>query len=108
MPCPGDPVHTCGGLNRNNYYRWAGAPLQVWNYPENKGRYEFFLGGVVIPLMTTLSLNNKIMFVEKFGTGPPNSTGSYEFDPTLVDQGAEAAHRELHVKTDVLDRKSVV
>lgn len=41
------------------------------------------------------------MFVEKLGTGPLNSTGSYELDLALVDQGIEAAHRELHVKTDV-------
>ena len=102
MPCSGDPIHICGGPNRNTVYRWTGTPLQVWHNPENKGRYEFFMDGVVIPLMATLNLNNKVMFVEKLGTGQPNSTGAYELDVTLADQGPLVAHRELHgVRTDV-------
>ena len=101
MPCPGDPTHTCGGPNRDTFYVWNGPPLQTWHYPENKGRYEILMDGVVIPLMTTLGLNNKIIFVDKFGTGALNSTGSYELDMSLVDQGPYVAHRPLHVKTDV-------
>jgi len=31
-----------------------------------------------------LALNNKVVFLEKYGTGPLNSTGAYELDPSLA------------------------
>jgi len=72
MPCSGNGSTICGGPNLISYYTWNGTePLEVWNYPSgiNAGAYEFLIGGVVIPLMTTQNINGKVTFLEKFGTG---------------------------------------
>lgn len=100
--CSGDPTKICGDGNLISYYTWEGTPLHTWHYPTgiDAGRYEFLLGGVVIPLITTLNVNGKISFVSKWGTGPPNTTGVYEFDP-YFDDSIKLAWREMHVKTDV-------
>ncbi|GFZ47912.1 hypothetical protein JCM24511_05659 [Saitozyma sp. JCM 24511] len=100
MACSGDPTHFCGGASRISYYTWTGTPLQVWNTPANTGFYEFFIGGLIIPLISTLGINNKVTFLEKFGTGAPNTTGAYELDPSLASQ-YQLAWREMHVKSDV-------
>ncbi|KAH8113137.1 copper radical oxidase [Phellopilus nigrolimitatus] len=97
--CSGDPIHLCGGAERLSLYEWQGG-LNIWHTPENTGRYEFLIGGLVIPLIANLGLNNKVTFLEKWGTGPPNSTGAYELDLTLTDDYTKA-WREMHVKTDV-------
>ena len=83
MACSGDLTHLCGGSNRLSYYTWSGN-LQTWNTPADQGEYQFLIGGVVIPLITALGVNNKVTFIEKFGTGPPNSTGAYELDLSLA------------------------
>ncbi|KAF7334608.1 hypothetical protein MVEN_02290900 [Mycena venus] len=62
--CPGDPIHLCGGGNRIQYYVWTG-PAHVWHKPKVTGRYEFFVPGVVVPLIATLGINNKVTFLEK-------------------------------------------
>lgn len=100
--CSGDPNYVCGGGNRLSYYTWTGASLTNWAKPTGNaaGRYQYLIGGVVIPLMAQHGVNGKVTFVEKFGTGPPNSTGSYELDVTQVNNLARA-WRTLHVKTDV-------
>jgi hypothetical protein len=41
-----------------------------------------------------------VVFLEKYGTGPPNSTGAYELDYTLADD-YELAWRVMHVTSDV-------
>ncbi|RPA85829.1 hypothetical protein BJ508DRAFT_411799 [Ascobolus immersus RN42] len=100
-PCTGNPEKICGGGGRISYYSWRGN-LEKWNYPagDAAGRYEFLIGGVVIPLITTPGINGKITFVEKFGTGALNTTGAYEFDPSLVP--SMSAWREMTgIKTDV-------
>jgi hypothetical protein len=97
-PCTGNFSTICGGGNRLSYYTWKGTdPLYTWHYPTgaNAGEYQFLLGGVCIPLLTTASVNGKVSFVEKFGTGEPNSTGAYELD--LLTE----TWRTMHVKTDV-------
>ena len=101
-PCPGDPKYICGGGNRLSYYTWEGAPLYTWNRPTGNaaGKYEFLIGGVVVPLMTQHGVNGKITFIEKFGTGAANSTGAYELDLAQIDNFS-AAWRPMHVKTDV-------
>ena len=58
------------------------------------------IGGVCIPLLTTLGTNNKYQFVEKYGTGEANSTGAYELDLSQINN-FQAAWRPMHVKTDV-------
>ena len=95
--CSGDPTYICGGGNRISYYTWTGTSLTNWAKPTGAaaGQYSFFVGGVVVPLITQHGINGKITFVEKYGTGPPNSTGSYELDPS------QKTWRPLHVKTDV-------
>ncbi len=48
-----------------------------------------------------MGINGKITFVEKAGTGPPNSTGAYELDPILVDNFSAAWRTMKGLKTDV-------
>ncbi|KAI0086860.1 copper radical oxidase [Irpex rosettiformis] len=107
IPCAGDPIHLCGGAQRLQYYTWNGT-LNLWHTPANTGRYEFLIGGVVVPLVVTLGTNNKIAMVEKFGTSEfANSTGAYELDLTLTDN-FEKAWRTMHVKSDVFCSGSIV
>ena len=69
---------------------------------------QFLIGGVVVPLVVTLGLNNKIAMVEKSGTSEfDNSTGAYELDLSLIDD-FDHAWRTMHVKTDVFCSASVV
>jgi hypothetical protein len=82
--CSGDNLHYCGAGNLLAYYTWEGeTPLYDWSYASSNaaGEYQFLIGGVVVPLMTTVNINGKVTFLENFGTGPPNTTGAYEFDP---------------------------
>jgi hypothetical protein len=82
--------------------------LADWSYPQGNaaGSYEFLIGGVVIPLITQQAINGKVVFTEKKGTGPPNSTGSYEFDPFYEDD-FNNAWRALHPLTDVFCSGSI-
>jgi hypothetical protein len=69
---------------------------------------QYLIGGVVVPLVVTLGINNKITMVEKFGTSEfDNSTGAYELDLSLVDQ-FDKAWRTMHVKSDVFCSGSIV
>lgn len=45
-------------------------------------------------------ITGKVTFVEKFGTGEPNSTGAYELDLSVTNNFT-LAWRPMHVKTDV-------
>ncbi len=104
--CPGDPRYYCGSGSRLQYYAWSlTEPLYKWKYASGAqaGSYKFFIPGVVVPLITTVGVNGKITFVEKAGTGPPNSTGAFELDPSLAG-GADynTAWRTMRgLKTDV-------
>ena len=95
------PSRTRGfGLTTIQYYTWNGG-LNDWKTPANIGRYEFFVPGVVVPLLVTLGINNKVAFLEKFGTSEfPNSTGAYELDLSLINN-FDKTWREMHVKSDV-------
>ncbi|KAJ2932171.1 hypothetical protein H1R20_g4934, partial [Candolleomyces eurysporus] len=106
IPCPGDPLHICGSGNRLTTYFWNGV-LNNWKRPANTGRYEFFVPGVIIPLIATVGVNNKVTFLEKHGTGYPNTTGAYELDISLAHDFSRA-WREMHVKTDVFCAGSVI
>ncbi|KAJ7689677.1 copper radical oxidase [Mycena rosella] len=106
FPCSGDPIHLCGGADRIQYYVWTG-PTHVWHTPDVTGRYEFFVPGVVVPLIATVGINNKVTFLEKGGTSEfMNSTGAYELDLSLV-QDFDKAWREMHVKSDVFCSGSI-
>ncbi|KAL5318593.1 hypothetical protein ACEPPN_013656 [Leptodophora sp. 'Broadleaf-Isolate-01'] len=103
VKCSGDNNYYCGGGSRLSYYRWIGGePLNVWAEPTgiNAGSYEFLIGGVVVPLITTTGINNKVVFMEKSGTGAPNTTGTYELDLTVLNDFSKA-WRPLHVKSDI-------
>lgn len=50
--------------------------------------------------MTSQMITGKVTFVEKFGTGEPNSTGAYELDLSVINNFT-LAWRPMHVKTDV-------
>ena len=98
-------METCSQLLQ--YYTWNGV-MNDWKTPANTGRYEFLVPGVVVPLLVTLGINNKVSFVEKFGTSEfPNSTGAYELDLSLVDD-FEKTWRTMHVKSDVFCSGAVV
>lgn len=101
MACSGDPSYLCGGPNRISYYNWIGSGVAQFEFPqgESAGLYEFLIGGLVVPLMSTQTITKKIEFLEKFGE-TDNSTGAYELDVSLVDD-FDAAWRTLHVKTDI-------
>ncbi|KAH9896068.1 hypothetical protein C8Q73DRAFT_463729 [Cubamyces lactineus] len=100
IACSGDPIHLCGGESRLQLYEWSGV-MNDWKTPEITGRYEFFVPGVVVPLIVTLGINGKVTFVEKWGTSEfTNSTGAYELDLSLVDD-FEKTWRTMHVKSDV-------
>lgn len=108
-PCSGNQTGICGGQNRLSLYYWTGDPLYTWEYPTgaDAGEYVFLIGGVCIPLMTMQAITGKVVFVEKWGTGPPNSTGTYELDLTEINNFT-AAWRPLHVKTDVFCSAGIV
>jgi hypothetical protein len=101
--CPGNPEAICGSGSRLSWYKWEGQPLYVWQYPQGTaaGRYEFLVGGPIIPLIAQPGVNGKISLLEKHGTGAPNTTGAYELDPSI---GGDIFHafRELTgIKTDI-------
>lgn len=104
IPCSGNNSALCGGGSRLTTYFWEGDPFYSWTFPEAgtpaAGQYELLIGGVVIPLMTSQAITGKVTFLEKWGTGPPNSTGAYELDLSVIDDFA-AAWRTMHVKTDL-------
>jgi len=102
VPCSGDNTYYCGGGSRLSYYTWTGTPLYTFNYPTGAGMgsYQFLVGGVVVPLITTAGINNKAVFMEKSGTGAPNTTGTYELDLTAINN-VTLAWRPLHVKSDI-------
>lgn len=102
--CPGNASYYCGAGNRLSYYKYSGPNVVAWHTPSGAeaGEYQFIHGGVVIPLISTPSVNGKVQFLEKKGTGPPNSTGAYEFDYTTLE------HRELNLKTDVFCAAALV
>jgi hypothetical protein len=85
-----------------SFYVWNGPPLHTWSYASGDaaGEYQFLIGGVVVPLVTQPARNGKVTFLEKFGTGAPNTTGAYELDVALLDNFT-AAWRPMHVKSDI-------
>jgi Glyoxal oxidase N-terminus/WSC domain len=99
--CADSPEDLCGGGNAINYYT---RPVSnTWNQGigDSAGQYQFLIGGVVIPLLTTVGVNNKVTFVEKHGTGPPNSTGAYELDLSEINNFDKAWRTMTGLKTDV-------
>ncbi|KAK1782113.1 hypothetical protein QBC45DRAFT_345145 [Copromyces sp. CBS 386.78] len=99
--CPGETSSICGGGNRLTTYFWTGTPFYSWDFPQDyrAGKYELLINGVTVPLMTSETIQGKVSFLSKWGTGPANETGAYELDLSKV--GTNAAFRELHLKTDV-------
>jgi len=70
--------------------------------------HQFLIGGLVVPLIATVGINNKVTFLEKYGTSEyANSTGAYELDISLVDN-YQLAWREMHVKSDVFCSGSII
>ena len=103
FPCTGDNNYYCGAGNRISYYTWNGSsPLYSWDYPTgvDAGAYQFLIGGLVVPLMTMQGLTGKVTFLEKWGTGAPNTTGTYELDLTQINNFT-MAWRPLHLQTDI-------
>ncbi|KAF2668724.1 copper radical oxidase [Microthyrium microscopicum] len=98
--CSGNATTYCGGPRIIAYYTWQGTPFYVWNTPTDPGEYQNLIGGVVVPLITTLGVNGKVTFLEKVGTGAINSTGGYELDLTLTDDFS-SAWRVMHPASDV-------
>jgi hypothetical protein len=119
----GDPTEICGNPGHLTLYQFNGV-VDTWHTPANTGRYQvcsytltdlielkrlqFLIGGVVVPLIATLGINNKVTFLEKFGTSPfKNSTGAYELDISLTNDFSRA-YRTMHVKSDVFCSAALV
>ncbi|KAF7903668.1 uncharacterized protein EAF01_006717 [Botrytis porri] len=110
MLCTGNRDTYCGGPSLITYYTWTGTPLNKWTFESGNsaGKYEFLIGGPIIPLTSAVGINGKISFLEKFGTSPANnSTGAYELDLTQINNYT-AAWRPMHVKTDVFCSASII
>ncbi|KAI0555400.1 copper radical oxidase [Xylaria curta] len=110
IACAGNASAICGGGSRLSTYFWTGSkPLYVFNYPKGNdaGTYSNLVGGVVTPLMTMQSITGKVTFLEKWGTGAPNSTGAYELDLSQVGNFSRA-WRTMHLKTDVFCSAGVI
>lgn len=97
MPCPGDRNYTCGAGNHISYYEWTGAPLNTFQYASGgaAGQYDFFSTSPIVALISSVGINDKVVFVEKHGTSLDNTEGSFEFDYSTN------TYRELALKTDV-------
>lgn len=106
-PCSGNPSFLCGGGNLISYYKWTGTPLNTWATPTgiNAGEYQFLIGGLIVPLIAVAGINGKVSFLEKHGTEympDNNSTGAFELDLSLVNQGIPVAWRQMTgLQTDV-------
>ncbi|KAI1820790.1 WSC domain-containing protein [Xylaria intraflava] len=108
--CAGNASSYCGGGSRLSMYFWTGQdPLYVFHYPQGNdaGTYSNLVGGVVTPLMTMQSITGKVTFLEKWGTGAPNSTGAYELDLSQLSNFTRA-WRTMHLKTDVFCSAGVI
>jgi hypothetical protein len=69
---------------------------------------QYFMPGLVPPLLATVGINGKVSFLEKGGTSEfANSTGAYELDLSLVPD-FNTAWRQMHVQTDVFCSGAVV
>jgi hypothetical protein len=70
---------------------------------------QFLIGGLTVPLVATLGINNKVTFLEKTDSGPfhANETGAYELDLSLVHDSSKA-WRTMHVKTDIFCSAAIV
>ena len=101
--CSGDPRYFCGAGNRLSYYSWTGTPLYTWGTPTGNaaGLYELLIGGVVVPLIASPARNGKVTFLEKHGTGAPNSTGAYELDLAQISNFTGAWRPMYGLQTDV-------
>ena len=99
--CIGDPTAMCGGAGAMNYYTSPGLVTWTNATGDAAGEYKFLIGGVVVPLITTMGRNGKVTFTEKHGTGPPNSTGGYELDLSAINNFSQAWRELDGLKTDV-------
>ena len=101
--CSGAPQYTCGAGNLLGYYIFNGTGGTSWEIPtgEAAGSYSLLIGGVVVPLMTSQTVNGKVTFVEKSGTGEPNGTGSYELDISQIDNFSSSWRTMTGLQTDV-------
>jgi hypothetical protein len=97
MPCPGNRNYTCGAGNHISYYEWTGTSLNTFHYAKGAaaGKYDHFSTSPIIPLISSVGINNKVVFVEKHGTSNDDTEGSFEFDYSTN------TYRELALKTDV-------
>lgn len=100
--CSGNVTGICGGARRLSLYSWEGPPLYSWSYASGNdaGLYALLIGGVTVPLVTQAARNGKVTFLEKWGTGEPNSTGAYELDLAQINNFT-GAWRPMHLQTDV-------
>ena len=69
--------------------------------------HQFFIGGLVVPLIATVGINNKVTFLEKQPSPFTNSTGAYELDISLADNFL-LAWRTMHVKSNVFCSGSII
>ncbi|KAJ3133555.1 hypothetical protein HK101_004444, partial [Irineochytrium annulatum] len=98
VPCAANPGELCGAGGRIGVYQWSTGQVTTFNKPANTGYYQYLMGGVIVPLITGLTTNNKIVMMEKLAGGAPNTTHAYEFD--YMDGNYSTCFREMHIQTD--------
>ena len=101
--CTGAQQYMCGAGNLLSYYIYNGTAVTSWKFPTgtNAGQYSLLIGGVVVPLITSQTVNGKVTFVEKSGTGEPNGTGAYELDLSQTSNFNAAWRTMTGLQTDV-------
>ncbi|KAJ3287500.1 hypothetical protein HDU76_007817 [Blyttiomyces sp. JEL0837] len=98
VPCDGNPGEYCGAGGRLEVYSSA-TPITTFTTLPNPGRYEYFIGGLMVPLLSGLTTKNKVVLLERLAGGEANSTHAYELDYSTNDY--RTAFREMHVTTDI-------
>ncbi|CCC06458.1 hypothetical protein SMACR_04850 [Sordaria macrospora] len=125
MTCAGKPSEYCGAGNRLSVYAKNGTEPpsttvisssavpssfpQATGLPEGWAYKGCWSEGTTGRLLnhqapdsqtnSQVTVEGKVNFLSKWGTGPANETGAYELDLSKI--GTNAAFRELHLKTDV-------
>jgi hypothetical protein len=103
-----DSSHVAFVRNHNNHRHVANTTRELAKRQGNLGRYDFFVSGYAVPVISTVAINNKVYFLDK-KYDPGNTTGAYELDPSLVGAGPwENAWRSLNVQDEIFCSASLI
>ncbi|KAK6596307.1 WSC domain-containing protein [Botrytis cinerea] len=74
MLCTGNRDTYCGGPSLITYYTWTGTPLNSWTFESGNsaGKYEFLIGGPIIPLTSAVGINGVRFYTPDGAPGVPS------------------------------------